>query len=117
MFGLVRTAFFSFCFNLYEMLDSDNNFKNYKTLEIIIGTIIKNSEILKFVPDYLRTKRMCKNAVRKLLFVLMCFPDPFKTQGMCDKVILENSGMLRFVPDCYKNKKMCEKAVYNYSHT
>ena len=107
MFGLVRTAFYSFCFSFYKMVDSDNNFKNYKTLEIIIGTIIKNPEILKFVPNYLKAKKMCKNAVKKLLFVLMCFLDPFKTQEMCDKVILENGGMLRFVPDCYKNKKKC----------
>ena len=27
---------------------------------------MKNPEMLKFVPDYLKTKKMCKNAVKKI---------------------------------------------------
>ena len=30
----------------------------YKSLNISIGTVMKNLEILKFVPDYLKTKKM-----------------------------------------------------------
>ena len=37
----------------------------YKTLNISIGTVMKNPEMLKFVPDYLKTKQMCKHAVKK----------------------------------------------------
>ena len=47
------------------MVDSENSPNNYKTLKINIGAIIKNSEIPKFVPDYLKTKRMRKNVVKK----------------------------------------------------
>ena len=43
--------------------------------------------MLKFIPDHLKTKRMCKNAVKR--FVIMYVPDRYKTQEMCDKVILE----------------------------
>ena len=37
----------------------------YKSLNINIGKIMKNPEILKFVPDHLKTKKMCKHAVKK----------------------------------------------------
>ena len=37
----------------------------YESLNITIGTAMKNPEILKFVPDHLKTKKMCKHAVEK----------------------------------------------------
>ena len=40
---------------------------------------------------------MCKNAVKKLPFVISCVLDRYKTCEMCDKVILENDGKLKFV--------------------
>ena len=40
----------------------------YKSLNVSIGTVMKNPEIIKFVPDHLKTKKMCKHAVRKLPF-------------------------------------------------
>ena len=52
------------------MLDSKNNPENYKTLKIRIGTTIKNSEMLGFVPDHLKTKKMCKTSVRKFSFII-----------------------------------------------
>ena len=51
------------------MVVSENSNDNCKTLKISIGTIIKNLEMLKFVPDHLKTKKMCKNAIKKLPFV------------------------------------------------
>ena len=51
------------------MVVSENSNDNCKTLKISIGTIIKNPEMLKFVPDHLKTKKMCKNAIKKLPFV------------------------------------------------
>ena len=38
---------------------------DYKSLNISIG-IIKNPEIIKFLPDHSKTKKMCKYAVKKL---------------------------------------------------
>ena len=46
---------------------------------------------------------MCKNAVKKLPFVIKYVR--YKIKGICDKVIIENGGMFEFVPDCYKDKK------------
>ena len=39
----------------------------YKYLNINIGTVMKNSKILKFVPDFLKTKQMCHVAVKNHL--------------------------------------------------
>ena len=64
--------------------------------------------MLKFVPDHLKTKKVCKYAVAKLPYVVRYVPD------ISDKAILEGGGTLKSVPDCYKNHEMFNKAVYNY---
>ena len=46
-----------------------------KFLNISIGTVIENAEMLKFVPDHLKTKNICKNAVTKLPYLLGYVPD------------------------------------------
>ena len=64
----------------------------YKSSNINIGTVIRNPEMLKCVPDYLKTKKMCKDAVKKLPYLLRYVPDQYKTQQICDKSIHENDG-------------------------
>ena len=60
------------------MAESEYSRDNYKALKISIGTIIKNPEMAKFIPDHLKGNKMCKNAVKKLPFVIIC-----KTEEMC----------------------------------
>ena len=79
------------------MVDS---MKICKSLNINIGTVMKNLGILKFVTDHLKTEKMRKHAVKKILYLLRYVPDWYKTQQMCDKAILENGGTLKFVTDC-----------------
>ena len=76
IFGLLRIAFFSCyisitfglgtkaCFIylfwfVYKMVDS-------KTLKVSIGAIIKDTEMLRLVPDHLKNKKMCKHAAKKI---------------------------------------------------
>ena len=40
------------------MVDSEYNTNIYKSLNISIGTIMRNPEILKFVPGHLKTKNI-----------------------------------------------------------
>ena len=40
--------------------------------------------MLKFVPDYLKTKKLCKHAVKKLPYLLRYASDRYKT---CDKAM------------------------------
>ena len=72
----------------------------YKSLNISIITVMKNPEMLKLVSYHLKTEKMCKNAVRKLPYVLRYVPNQYKTQQMYDKAILENGVTLKSVRDC-----------------
>ena len=66
----------------------------YKSLNINLGTVMKNPEILKYVPDHLKTKKLCKHAVKKLRYLSRYVPEQYKTQQICDKVILANGRTL-----------------------
>ena len=60
----------------------------YKSLDISIGTVMKNPKMLKFLPDYRKTKKIYKHVVKKLPYLLRYVPDQYKTQQICDKAIL-----------------------------
>ena len=77
-FSLCTTVFFLlFLFSIYKMVDSTDI---YKSLNINIGTVMKNLEMLKFVPNHLKTKKLCRHAVNKLPYLLRYVPDQYKTQ-------------------------------------
>ena len=65
--------------------------------KIVIGAIMKNPEILKFDPDHLYTKKMCKHAVKKLPFVMKYVPDRYRCQQIGDKSVPEDGGTLESV--------------------
>ena len=88
-----------------------------RSLNISIEMLIINPEISKIVLDHLKTKKMCKHAVKKLFYVIRYVSDQHKTEQTCDKVIIENAGTSKSVCDCYKNQEMSNKAVGNYPHT
>ena len=66
-FSVYSRHFLFFLFNIYKMIDIMGI---YKSLNISIGTVMKNPEMLKFVPDHLKTKEMSNHAVKKLPFLL-----------------------------------------------
>ena len=70
------------------------------TLKTSIGKLIKYTEILELVPNHIKTKDMCKHAVKKLPFPIMF-----------GNAILKNGGMLVFLPDCYNDQNTCNKIV------
>ena len=49
--------------------------------------------MLRLVTDHLKTKRMFKNAVKKLPFVIRYVLDPYMTQEIWSKVIVEKGGI------------------------
>ena len=51
--------FYFHCFTLYKMVDNEYNMDIYKFVKISIGTVIGYPEMLKFVPDHLKTKQIC----------------------------------------------------------
>ena len=71
------------------MVDIEYSMDIFKCIKINIGTVMKNPEMLKFVPVHLKTKIICKHKVKKLPFII------------------------RYIPDCYINQQMGNKAVDN----
>ena len=61
----------------------------YNSLNINIGTVMENPEMLKFTHDHLKTKKIRKHTVRKLHSVLRYVLDQYKTQQMRNNAILE----------------------------
>ena len=53
----------------------------------------------------IKTKQMCKHAVKKLPFLIKYVPDWYKTPQMCDQVRQGNDEMLMFIPYFYKDEK------------
>ena len=70
------------------MVDSECDIDIYKSVKISIGVVIRNSEILKFVFDHLKTKKMHKHLVKILPFVIWYVPDRCKTRQMRDEAFL-----------------------------
>ena len=62
--------------------------------------------MLRFVPDHLKTWKICKHVVKKLSFVISYVLDRYKTQGMCDKDVVENDETLRYYAtfSCWKTQ-------------
>ena len=65
---------------MHKIVDSKYSIDIYKSSKISIGTVMKNPELLKLVPDHLKTNKMCKNAVEKLSLVKRYVPDQYKIQ-------------------------------------
>ena len=66
-----------------------DNIDTYKLFNINIGTVMKNPEMLKFIPDHLKTEQISNYAVKKLPFAIRYVPQT-KTKKLCDRAILEN---------------------------
>ena len=56
------------------MVDNEYCMDIYISVKISIRKVIKNIEMLKLVPDHLKTKKICKHAVKKLSFLIRCVP-------------------------------------------
>ena len=82
-----------------------------KTLKKGTGAIIKDPEMLRLIPDYLKTKKMYKHAVKKLPFIIKYVLNQHKTQQMCDKVILKNGGILNVYLWLLQGSKMGDNAM------
>ena len=73
IFSLLN-MFFYFFFLSY-MIDSMGI---YKSLNISIGAVMRNPDILKVFPNDVKTKKMCKYALKKLPYLLRYVPDQLR---------------------------------------
>ena len=54
----------------------------YKSLNISIVTLMKNAEMLNFVSDRHNSKKMCKDGVKKLSYLLRYVTDQYDIQPL-----------------------------------
>ena len=57
------------------MVDDECSMDIYKSVKISVVTVMRNPEMLKYVPNHLKTKKMCKHAVKKIPFLMRYVPD------------------------------------------
>ena len=63
-------SFFYFLVLLYNIVDSEYNMNIYKSI-ISIEAVMKNSEMLKVVPDHLKTRKIGRNVVKTYYLFLI----------------------------------------------
>ena len=56
------------------MVDNEYSMDIYISVKTSIRKVTKNIEMLKLVPDHLKTKKICKHAVKKLSFLIRYVP-------------------------------------------
>ena len=49
------------------MVDSEYIMGTHKYMKISIRTVMRNPKMLKFVPDYFKTKKICNHAVKNYI--------------------------------------------------
>ena len=97
------------------MGDSEYNSDDYRSPKISIGAIIKNPEILRLVPDKLKTKLIYKNAVKKIAFCnKICSWSVCVTQQICDKAADNYPHVLKFALYSSETQTMCDKAAIKF---
>ena len=79
---------------------------------------MKNSEMLKFVPDHLKTKKMSNHAATKLPLIVHSYHHVlefvlkyYKTQKICDEDVSTYPLRIKFVPEWLMTQEMCDKPV------
>lgn len=81
IFSLIRAVFvYFFCFSVHKMFDSEYRTCDERSSEVRIRAVMKNQEMIKFVPYHLSTKK----CVIKQLKITYCneiaIPDKCKTK-------------------------------------
>ena len=59
----------------------------------------------------LKPKKCVKMQLKKLPFVMRYVPDWHKTQKMCNKAVDGYVDMLEYVAECFISQEMCDKVV------
>ena len=74
------TFFLVFLILVYiNTVNSEYSMDIYKSVKTSIGTVMRNPEMLKLVPDHFKKKIMCEHVVKILPFLKRYVPDQYKT--------------------------------------
>ena len=67
--------------------------------------ITENGEMLGFIPDSYKVRKMCDDAVDNYDHALSLFRECSQTQKTCDNAV-NTSYIIQFVPECYKTQEV-----------
>ena len=59
----------------------------------------------------LKPKKCVKMQLKKLSFVMRYVPDWHKTQKLCNKAVDDYADVFEYVAECFKSQEMCDKVV------
>ena len=82
-----------------------NILKNVPGVQGVDVVVSIGPRYLTFLPDRLRTKEMCNEAVRNNPYTLKYVPDQYRTQEMCNEAVEVDPWLLKYVPDHFKIQK------------
>ena len=101
------------------MVDGECSTNICKSLNISIGTVMRNPEMLKLVPNHLnpdcyKNHKVCDKAFDNYSHALKSVPNYYITQIICDKAINTYHSTIQFVPDCSKTQEICDRTISEY---
>ena len=67
--------------------------------------------VIDSIPDQCKTQEICGIVVSLYPFLIVYFPDKYKTQRMYDEVVDDTLAELKLVPDCFFKSEII-KEVY-----
>ena len=75
------------------------------------------SNWIKEIPDYLKTKEMCTEAIEEDPWLLRFVSNRLKTQDMCVTAVRKETSLLEEIPDHLKTQDICAEPVSNGAKT
>ncbi len=98
----------------YVLEQVNTNIQNYE--DIAITAVKKAGDTLRFVPEELRTEKLCKYAVANNGWSIRDVPEKLVDENICLSAVTVNGDTLRDIPEKYKTEKVCRQAVLTSGH-
>lgn len=84
---------------------------NLKTINMCQIAVKIDPLMIEFVPDDMKTSQMCHDAVKIISRLLEFVPNNIKTYKMCKHAVKQDSTLFVFVPDALKTVEMCKQVI------
>jgi hypothetical protein len=82
-----------------------------KTAKICLIAVQKDGFALHYVPEAVKTEEICLAAVNECGYMLEYVPKALKTEDICVAAVKQDSRALEYVPEALKTEDMCVAAV------
>lgn len=101
----------------------DGKFKTYELYlnprepidnDMYIKAVMSDYDILEYVPDAVKNKELCMNAVTNCGILLKFVPEHIKDKDMCMFAVKADGTAIKYVPSHILDKDICIAAVKNY---